>query len=510
MNFNLYYISPELILAVGGMLALVAGLATRKWTTPGRIGPLSVEGVSLFVLLAALVPSVMLFRDIAGSGVSQFGGMFAVDGLSIFFKIIGILSSILVIFLSIEYFKKIRFHRGEYYSLIVFATLAITALAASTDMIMIYLSLEFLSITSYILVGYLKQDSRSNEAAVKYFLYGSIAAAVMVYGMSMLYGLTGTTNIFEIAKALQGGGDSSMLLGISTVMVLAGFGFKIAMVPFHQWSPDTYEGAPTPITAFLSVGSKAAGFAVLVRVLATGITNDTLDWLPLIIVLSGITMTVGNLIAIPQLNIKRMLAYSSIAQAGYLLLGVAAIPFFPVNNSPAVTSILLYLFAYLFMNLGAFAVVTIISSKLNSDEIRDYAGLRKRSPFAAWAMVFFLLSLAGIPPTAGFLGKLYLFAAAINAMNQPEHLLAAKGLSVTPLFYLLVAAIVNTVISVYYYLNVVRMMFFTEARETAPIYMGRALSFVIGLTLIMTLIVLIYPQPFIAMAAKSANMFMGM
>jgi len=500
VNFDLFYISPELILALGGILVLIAGVTARRWTTPERLGIFSPEVVSLVVLLAALVPSILLLaeKDVV-RGVSQFFyggekyGLFAVDGLALFFKIIAIVSTAIVVFLSMDFFREIKFHRGEFYALLVFATLAITSLAASTDLIMIYLSLEFLSITSYILAGYLKQDPKSNEAAVKYFLYGAISAAVMVYGMSILYGLTGTTNIAAIAQTFRAGYVPQELLFLATIFVLVGFGFKIAMVPFHQWSPDTYEGAPTPITAFLSVGSKAAGFAVLVRVLSTGITPDVLNWTPLIIMFSAITMTVGNLIAIPQVNIKRMLAYSSIAQAGYLLLGVASMAYSPL----AVPAVLLYIFVYLFMNLGAFAVVTILSARLRSDNISDYAGLIKRAPAAAVCMVIFMLSLAGIPPTAGFVGKLYLFAAAI----QSGH---------TALFWLAVVAIANTVVSAYYYLNVVRTMFFIEAEDTSPISASRPAKLAIWLTTAMTLVVLLYPEPFMKMAHVSASILMGM
>ena len=491
MNFNLFYISPELILALGGMIVLAVGLGARKKTWP------IAETASLVVLAAALVPTIMLLAK-SLPNASQFGGVMAVDGLAVFFKIIAILSTAIVVFLGMDYFRGINIHRGEFYALLVFATLAITCLAASTDLIMIYLSLEFLSITSYILVGYLKQDPKSNEAAMKYFLYGSIAGAVMIYGMSMLYGLTGSTNILEIRvmltrDQLMGLQGSYPLLFLSTLMILVGFGFKIAMAPFHQWAPDTYEGAPTPITAFLSVGSKAAGFAVLIRVLGTSITPYVLNWVPLIVILSGVTMTVGNLIAIPQMNIKRMLAYSSIAQAGYLLLGVAAIPY----SELAIPAMLLYIFVYLFMNLGAFAVVTILSARLNTDDIRSYSGLYKRAPVAAAAMALFLLSLAGIPPTAGFLGKFYLFAAAIQSGN-------------TLIFWLAIVAIINTVISVYYYMNVVRYMFFAEPKGTIALQPTKPLSFAVILTLAMTLIVLLYPQPFIQMAHRSATMLTGM
>lgn len=496
MNFDLFSISPELILALGGILTLAAGLAVRGRELPHRIGVFSPEVVGLAALIGALVPSVMLMVGVLSGQrpeAYQFGGLFAVDGLALFFKPIAIISTGIVMLLAIDYFRRVEFYRGEFYALLVFATLAITSLAASTDLIMIYLSLEFLSLTSYVLVGYLKRDPKSSEAAIKYFLFGAVSAAVMLYGMSILYGLTGHTSITGITSAFRGGLVPYPLLFLATAFVLVGFGFKIAMVPFHQWAPDAYEGAPTPITAFLSVGSKAAGFAVLLRILATGIAPDVVNWTPLIIGLCAITMTVGNLIAIPQTNIKRMLAYSSIAQAGYLLLGIAAMPYSPL----AVTAVLLYILVYLFMNLGAFAVVTILSARLRSDRIDNFAGLIKRSPVAAVCMAVFMLSLAGIPPTAGFIGKYYLFMAALQANN-------------TALLWLAAIAGVNTIIAVYYYFNVVRVMFFIKAEDETPLESSRPIKFVLALTTAMTFIVLLYPQPFITIADLSASMLTGM
>jgi len=499
MKFNLFYISPELILALGGLMVLAVGLAARRGRKLGIISP---EILSLAVLAGALVPTIMFFsRAHVMKGIPQFvlsgmkSGMMAVDGLAVFFKIIAILSTAIVIFLSMEYFKGLDFHRGEYYALLIFATLAITMLAASTDLIMIYLSLEFLSITSYVLVGYMKKDPKSNEAAVKYFLYGSIAAAVMLYGMSILYGFTGTTNILSIAESLLSYTldiGPTHILFLATLFVLVGFGFKVSMVPFHHWAPDAYEGAPTPITAFLSVGSKAAGFAVIARVLATSIRPDVLWWAPLVMILSGVTMTIGNLVAIPQMNIKRMLAYSSIAQAGYILLGISAMAYTPT----ALTAVIIYIFIYLFMNLGAFTVVTLLSAKLKSDHLKDYAGLIRRAPIHAVALAVFLLSLAGIPPTAGFLAKFYLFLAAVNAQDNQ-------------ILWLTIVALANTVISIYYYMNVARLMFFREPASLEPIPQSRPLNFVLGLTLAMTFIILLYPRPFIRLAEMSARIFTG-
>ena len=497
LDFNIVYISPELILAVGGMLVLAVSLGYRKWAVPGKVTPLSPEMLSILVLAAALAASIFLAtKPGVHKGVSQFGGLMAVDALAVLFKIIAAFSAIVVAVLAIDYFQGMRIHRGEFYALLIFAVLAINSLAASTDMIMIYLSIEFLSITSYVLVGYLKQDPRSNEAAVKYFLYGAVAAAVMLYGMTILYGISATTNIREmnaIFTRITPAHLPSHILFLAALMIMIGFGFKIAMVPFHQWAPDAYEGAPTPITAFLSVASKAAGFAVIVRVFSTALHPDMVNWGPVMMVLSGFTMSVGNLTAIPQVNIKRMLAYSSIGQAGYLLIGIAAIRYSPL----AIPATLLYLFIYVFMNLGAFAVVTLVSTRINSDDIRDYAGLAKRAPFAAASMVFFLLALAGIPPTAGFLAKFYLFSAAIQP--QDGHLLA-----------LTIVAIANAVISVYYYMNVVRVMFFVKAKDETPLAPSPAMNFVVGLTLAATLVILLYPQPFIELAHASAKMLAAM
>lgn len=493
MNFDLLYISPELILTAGGILTLVVGLLTCRGTRLARPGFISPETVSIAVLAAAAAASFMLICTVPSNGIAQFGQMMAVDGFGVFFKLIAVISTIIVILMSIDYFKEIGIHRGEYYSLLIFAVLAISTLAASTDLVMIYLSIEFLSITSYILAGFHKQNEKSNEAGIKYFLYGSIAAAVMIYGMSMLYGLTGTTSILKIAE----GGFTSQpqyypVLLLSAVMIIAGLGFKIAMVPFHQWAPDVYEGAPTPVTAFLSVGSKAAGLAVLIRFLATGLTPSLLDWMPLIAVLSVLTMTVGNVIAIVQTNIKRMLAYSSIAQAGYLLIGVAAIPF----SRSAVPAILIYVFTYLFMNIGAFAVVSYVSSKIGSDDIDEYSGMWKRSPAIGLIMFFFLMSLAGIPPTAGFIGKFYLFAAAINSDNAM-------------LFGLAIAAIINTVISVYYYFNVVKEMFFGKPGSDEPIKLNGLMNVIFAVTLGMTIGVFLFPQVFIELAQRCSYMFTG-
>jgi len=494
LKFDIAYIAPEIILALGGMIVLAIGLTSRERTSSERVGLISPETLTIATLVAALVPTIWLFFEI-GKGKWQFGGIFAVDGLALFFKIIALVSTAIVALMSVDFFQKTPFHRSEYCALLIFSALAISTVAASSDFIMIYLALEFLSIVSYVLAGYLKRDTGSSEGSLKYFLYGSVAAGIMVYGMSMIYGLTGTTNLTSIGdKLLPLEGQRSSYYGLlllSTVMILVGLGFKIAMVPFHQWAPDTYEGAPTPITAYLSVGSKAAGFAVLVRLFATCIPPTHVNWLPIIIVLSALTMTVGNLIAIVQVNIKRMLAYSSIAQAGYILIGVAAMAY-KTSYEYAMPAVLLYIFIYLFMNLGAFAVVSMLSVRLQSNDIEDYAGLIRRAPVASVALTIFLLSLAGIPPTAGLLAKWYLFMAALKSES-------------TALLWLTIVAIANTVVSVYYYMNVARMMFFVKPKDTGVLQMSHPLNMALILTLVMTLGILIYPPPFLALAHTSAH-----
>ena len=419
---------PELVLAAAGLVVLGLDLVWReekkkKWLPYVALAGLGGALVATFYLRGteALLPF----------GGSPAPAIFAVDPFTLFFRMIAILAVGLILLLSVDYLRERTPYRGEFYSLLLFSALAMTLIAGAADLIMVYIAIELLSITSYILTGYLREDRKSAEAAIKYFLYGAVASAAMLYGMSLLYGATGTTNLSAIAASL-GAADASLRWLISPAMVflLAGFGFKMAAVPFHQWSPDAYEGAPTPVTAFLSVGPKAAGFAVLLRVFLTALPHFQTDWVALLAGVSIVTMTLGNLVAIWQKNIKRMLAYSSIAQAGYILIGLVCLG--PDNYG--MRGVLLYLLVYLFTNLGAFAVVIAFSQATGSDEIEDYAGLFRRSPWLAASLVIFFLSLAGIPPMAGFFGKMFIFAAAIRLQY----------------FLLAVIGVVNGVISLYY------------------------------------------------------------
>jgi len=478
-------LSPELVLLATGLLILILDLIFHR--DGGRQDWMPLVGVA--GLIGALLATSLLW----GTHESLLGGMLAVDSFALFFKVVAGLSTLLVILASWDYFKDKTPFEGEFFGLLVLAALAITLASASTDLIMIYLSMEFLSIASYILVGYLRNDPKANEGAMKYFLYGAIASAIMLYGMSLVYGVTGTTNLAGIAQVLASGqltGGMLWLVLPALVMILAGFGFKIALVPFHHWSPDAYEGAPTPVTAFLSVGPKAAGFAILVRVFLVAFPSFQLDWVAVLAGISMITMTLGNVVALKQKNIKRMLAYSSIAHAGYILIGFASVALESPSLFNGVNGVLLYLLGYLFSNVGVFVAVIAFENSTGSNQISDYAGLVKRSPWLAGTLFVLLLSLTGIPPTAGFMGKFFVFAAALNVQ-----------------FYVLaLVGIVNSAIAAFYYLNVARYMFFLPAEEETRVRISPSLAVALGIATVVTLVIGLYPQPFIDFATQSVKM----
>ncbi|MFQ5886736.1 MAG: NADH-quinone oxidoreductase subunit N, partial [Anaerolineae bacterium] len=438
---NLLLLSPEITLTIFALLVLGLDLAFKR-----------LKDALAYVAIGGLILAIVVTAPLFGTQGSLFSGMLTVDSFALYFKIIACLTSGLVILSSIAFMKTKTPYRGEFYALLLLATLAIALLAGASNLVMIYLSLEFLSLTCYVLVGYLRGDPKSSEGGIKYFLYGAVTSAVMLYGISLLYGATGSTNLAEIRNALlfaaSPAASTPWLILPAVIFMLAGFGFKISLVPFHQWAPDAYEGAPTPIAAFLSVGPKAAGFAVLIRVFLTALPTYQIDWVAILSGISLVSMTFGNLVAIQQTNIKRMLAYSSIAQVGYILLGVVAAG----PETYGITGVLLFILAYLFTNLGAFVAVVAFSHVTGSDEIADYAGLIRRAPLLAAALVVFFMSLAGIPPTGGFLGKLFVFGAAIQ-MDQKVF------------YFLALAGVLNSIISLYYYFNVVRLMFFLPAKD---------------------------------------------
>jgi NADH-quinone oxidoreductase subunit N len=471
-------LGPELVLVLGGMIVLSTDMYLENDRHP------ALPGLTLLALAGALVWALFLVPGTMFPGVGQGTafGMFMLDNLTYFFRILAIGTSMLVLVLTVDYIRDRSRQTGEFYALLLFVTLAVILVAASNNLILLFLAFEFLSVTSYIMVGWLRDDVRSNEASIKYLLYGAISSAVMLYGMSLLYGATGSVNIYEIAAIFAD--PAAQVLGLfnvgimAAVMMIVGFGFKAALVPFHQWTPDAYEGAPTPVATFLSVGSKAAGFAIMIRVLTIALAGQAEAWQPMVSAIAILTMVVGNLTALVQTDIKRLLAYSSIAQAGYILMGIAANN--PANNL-GLQAVLIYLLAYLFTNVGIFAAVVAFEQDTGSTAIQDYRGLVRRSPFLAFAMVVFFLSLLGIPPTAGFLGKFFVFGAAIR-----------EGF-----YFLAIVGVLTSVISAYYYLNVVRLMFFQGEQEEVPVRYTGALKVALGVTLVGTLLMVITPWPFL-------------
>ena len=490
---DLIYLLPEVTLLLGAALVFLLDILWLRRAMSEDRRYTWLAGVALIVLLVAalgLIPSQNQTATVAT--------MLSVDPFAVFFKALAIMGVALVILIAMPYLKGRTAFGGEFYAFLLIAVLAICFAVSAINLIMIYLSMEFLSITSYVLAGYLRQDRKSGEAALKYFLYGATASAVMLYGMSLLYGATGTTDLVQLSTALaaRGQGELVWLVTPAVVMLMVGFGFKASLVPFHQWAPDTYEGAPTPVTAFLSTASKATGFAILMRVLLTALGSQPIaqTWTTLLVAISVLTMTLGNLTALRQTNIKRLLAYSSIAQAGYMLIGVAAASTSPGLMFSGINGVLFYLLAYLFTNVGAFAVVTAIETSTGKVELKDYTGLIRRSPWLASLLVIFLLSLAGIPPTSGFLAKFFVFGAGVYRQ----------------MWVLLAIAAVNTVVAAFYYLNIVRYMFLTppEAQEVR-VPVSPAFGAVLGITAVVTLLLGIIPGSIIAWASDSARILLA-
>lgn len=421
--------------------------------------------VLIFDLFDAISKKVLGYITIAGAGIAlvesirmlqnksfgtQFEGMFEVDAYSLFFNIIFLVSTILVVLISLSYLGRDDKKQGPYYLLILLATLGMMLMAAGNELIIVFLGLELMSLSLYVLAGYFRDNPASSEAGMKYLLLGAFASAFFLYGIALIYGATGTTSIPEIAQYLTdltAESESALpgpFLFAGVFLLIVGFGFKVAIVPFHQWAPDVYEGAPTTIAAFISAGPKAAGFAAFVRIFMEALPNIDTEWNTVLIILAILTMTVGNVIAIAQTNIKRMLAYSSIAHAGYVLIGLAA------ANSEGTSSAIMYLLIYCVMNIGAFgAVILARTADGESLMISDYAGLGFKKPLIGMLMSLMLLSLAGFPPFAGFVGKFYIFKSAVAAGHIP----------------LVIVGAINTAISAFYYLRVIVTMYMREPED---------------------------------------------
>jgi NADH-quinone oxidoreductase subunit N len=483
---NLELFTPELTLAAFAIVVILLDLVIQR---KGWLVVVSLVGV---VVAAGFTIAMW-----GGSSQALFNNMLAVDNFALFFKLLFLAITALVILASVDYVSKFARFQGEYYALVLLSTLGMMLMAATAELISIYMALELTSISLYVLVGFLK-DPKSTEASLKYLLLGAVASAVLLFGMALVFGFTGKTQLGEIAHVIQSLSLSGVLaspgLILGMVLMVAGFGFKIAAIPFHMWVPDVYEGAPTPITAYLSVASKAAGFAIILRVFYSAFDLPSwlsLDWGLIFAVLAAIGMTLGNIIAIPQTNIKRMLGYSSIAQAGYLMVGLATVGLSPAVDILGRSGLLFFLASYALTNLGAFTAIIAISGKLDSDLIDDYSGMGRRAPLLALALTLCLISLIGMPPAAGFMAKFYIFSGAV------QH----------GLLWLVVIAVINSVISAYYYLRVVKVMWLGEPASEEKVPSSGALRLALSLSCLGVLLLGIIPGYVMKLAELGARMF---
>ena len=469
-SIDLIALAPVLVLSVFAMLVLVLDL----WG--GRNKSLLV----FTSLVGLLMTAISAFAKHPIPAYS-FNDSYIVDHMSLFFICIFTISSALAIILSVEYNEREGIRAGEYYALILFCTVGMILLASSTDMIMIFLGIEIVSICLYVLAGIRRDDIRSNEAALKYFMLGAFATGFLLYGMTLVYGSTGSTNLFKIAEVVQNpAAQSNPLLLMGLVLLIIGFGFKVAAVPFHMWAPDVYQGAPTPVTAFMAVGPKAAAFAAFFRVFAEAFPELAPSWEILLSSVAVLSMFFGNLGAIMQTNIKRMLAFSSISHAGYILMAVIS------KNSLGSSSLLFYMLSYTFMTFGIFGIIIILGRKgEENQEMKDYSGLAYKHPVLALSMTIFLLSLGGLPPFAGFIAKFYIFSAAIQ-----------EGL-----ITLVIIAVLNSAISFYYYLKVIIFMYMKEQEAEFNISLTPLTLFVVFIGVITTVSLGIFPGSIIALAS---------
>ena len=466
---DLVSLAPVLVLSVFGIMVLVTDLFIGKD-----------KSVLVFISLTGLLMGAISSLAKYNLPVHSFNGAYIVDHLSVFFTFIFCISSALAILVSVDFNKREGIKVGEYYSLILFCTVGMVLLASATDMIMIFLGIEIVSISLYVLAGIRRNDPKSNEAALKYFLLGAFATGFLLYGMTLLYGSTGSTKLVMIASAIRNGGVASEpLLLMGVVLLIIGLGFKVAAVPFHMWAPDVYEGAPTPVTAFMAVGPKAASLAAFYRIFSEAIPQLSPSWEILLCVVSVITMFVGNLGAIMQTNIKRLLAFSSVAHVGYLIIAIIA------KNSLSSSALMFYMLTYAFMIFGTFGIVILLGRKGDENlEIENYSGLAYKHPVLALSMTIFLLSLGGLPPLAGFVAKFFVFSAALK-----------EGFLI-----LVIIAVLNSAVSLYYYLKVIVFMYMKDPVKEFDITLSPMTLFVIAISIFGTIQLGIFPDPIIALA----------
>ncbi len=470
-------LAPEIVLTLVVVALLLVDVVVeenRKYVVT------QLAGVGVLV---SLLPVIALAVD--GEDRSMFGGAYVVDDFALVLKALFLVTGYVVLLMSTNYIDEGDYYEGEYSFLLLSSVLGMVVMASSRDLITIFVALELLSIPAYMLAGWRKRDRRSNEASLKYYLLGVLASSVMLYGMSLLFGVTGSTVLATIGREVQGAAGDQPVVTLGIFFIVVGFAFKVSAVPFHSWAPDTYEGAPTPVTAFLSVASKAAGFVALFQLVYVGFFGRDDVWGPLFWVLAALTMTVGNLVALRQTNVVRLLAYSSVAQAGFILVPFAVAGSNPRATATAQTAAVVYLLIYAAMNLGAFAVVMAVARKTRSGEISSYGGLFTYAPGLTVLMTIFVFSLAGIPPLAGWFAKLYVFQAAIDAGTPSAVLLA-------------VIAGVNSVIGLFYYASIAREMWMRPVpdEDRTPIPVPPALGAALGLTAAVVVAIGVYPQAF--------------
>ena len=472
------YLLPEIVISIGACILLIAPVIgfraqtrSAKWTMLALLALTAIAVVACSTLVANIDQS------------STFASMFALDGFAIFFKLLFLVTMAMLVLLSDDYLRNSRYSAWEYYSLLAFALCGMMFMVSGVHLASIYVGLELMSLSSYILAGYFKNELKSTEAAMKYFVLGAVSSAILLYGISLIYGATGTLNLLRIANAMSTiVTNDALMFGI--MLLGAGLCFKIAAAPFHVWTPDVYEGAPTPITAFLSTASKGAAFAIFARIFYVGMHHFRLDWQYVLATIAALSMIVGNLAAITQDNVKRMLAYSSIGHAGYVLLGIIAV------SDMGLYGVLVYSVVYIFATLGIWSVVLMLSKhEYAGEQVNDFEGLHRRAPLWAFAMIVFLLSLGGIPPTAGFIGKYFLFYAAVGA-----------GFG-----WLAIIAVLMSAVSMFFYFRIVMAMYLRDGQQQAEVVPSGALKFVAAICLLITLLFGIMPAPLVDQAKKSGG-----
>lgn len=477
-------IGPQLHLVIWGL-----GLLCMDFLIPSRWKSLN----ALLSLVALAIAGIQLYF-LRGHGVgTAFYGMMVWDSFTFYFSLLFLASAFITVIISYHYLDIENEQHTEYYALLLFAVSGMMFMAAAVDLVAIFISLELMSISTYVLVGFLRGRKRSNEASLKYFLLGAFSTGIILYGMSLLYGITGSTNLSVIAREIAGLENNTLLI-LSVFMMMAGLCFKIAAAPFHMWVPDAYEGAPTAVTAFMSVAVKAAAFAIFFRIFFLALAQVREVYLVPLAAIAMFTMTWGNVAAVMQQNVKRLLAYSSISHAGFVLMGLVA------GTDFGVTASAIYLLAYTFMNLGIWAVVILLRRQdILGEGIEDFNGLYFKYPAVAVLMLIFLLSLAGIPPLGGFIAKYFVFAAVIDVALRPGE--AYSGLMV----WLAVIGVLNVVVSLYYYFRIVVAMFLREEEQPLPLSFSAGMVVALAVTGILTLLIGIYPEPFINLARTASQ-----